>query len=127
MLTNRLLSFLYLLPQTPEHNGAAEIELREIKCGSNLGKGRWLGGVDEANDEFVKTIKRLNESRLRASLNYDTASDVDQKLTWVYPQDTRDRLYAECSDEIKCVGKSGLGKRRDYFGNSLSKGFFINS
>lgn len=100
------------LPQTPEHNGAAEIGMREIKSGSNLGKGRLVDKVG-AHKELIMTVRRLNDDRLRASLNYQTASEVDQKLHAVYTQEVRDRFYDECCNNMNCVGMSGLGKRNE--------------
>jgi len=101
------------LPQTPEHNGAAEIGMREIKKGSMLGKGRILDDITEAHSELVETVKKLNENRLRASFSYQTASAMDQKLLSVYSNEARERFYAECTDGIKHVDNIGLSKRRE--------------
>lgn len=100
------------LPQTPEHNGAAEIGMREIKGGSNLGKKRHLNGISEARDELEIIAKKLNENRLRASLNYETASMVDRKLTQVYTKDVRARFYDECMDAIGRVAQVSVPNRR---------------
>jgi len=97
------------LPRTPEHNGAAEISMHEIKNGSSLGKGRILEDVTEAHAELLNTVEKLNENRLRASFNYESASSVDQKLSVVYTDDVRDQFYTECSDNMRQVAKLGLG------------------
>lgn len=101
------------LPRTPEHNGAAEISMREIKNGSALGKGRVLSGVAEAHAELLSTVEKLNENRLRASFNYESASSVDQKLPTVYTGNVRDRFYAECAEEMKRVTILGLAARKE--------------
>lgn len=100
------------LPQTPEHNGAAEIGMRELKSGSYLGKGRTLKEVSEAREELVRIAKRLNENRLRASLGFETASVVDRKLAQVYTKDVRARFYDECMDAIGRATQVGVTDRR---------------
>lgn len=100
------------LPRTPEHNGAAEISMREIKKGSELGKGRSLIDVTQANAELNVIVKKLNENRLRASFNYQTASEVDQKLTLVYTNEARDRFYEECIGSMNDVSAMGLSSRK---------------
>lgn len=82
------------LPRTPQHNGAAESRVRELKDQSGLGKGVVLEDVHEPLNRLAACAARLDAHRLRASKGYKTAIELDAVLPRGYNAG-RERFYKE--------------------------------
>lgn len=95
------------LPRTPQHNGAIEVFMKEVKEASMLGKKVPLESAEAAHKELVKIIQRLNDNRLRASLEFKSASEIDDKIDTFLSNVSRDVFYNEY-----CMYLSELQKRQ---------------
>ncbi len=67
------------LPRTPEHNGATECTMKELKGATQLGKGCRLE-VGAAQTRMVDAALLLNKNRMRGSKGFKTADEMDEKL-----------------------------------------------
>ena len=85
------------LPRTPQHNGACEIAVREVKDGLTQGFS-----VDE-------TCLILNERRKRRRLGYKTATQFDREHFVPYTREARAVLYEAVRSAID---RSLLGTER---------------
>ena len=78
------------LPRTPQHNGACEVAVRELREAL-------------ADGTLQQALYKLNYCRKRRRLGYQTAMEFDAKNTRVYTQDERARFYAQASLAIECA------------------------
>jgi len=83
------------LPRTPQHNGAAEIAIKEIKHEAMLGKGVSLSNIGDAHARMIRAAIRINENRLRSTKGFKTAQQLDETLPASY-NFTREQFYTEC-------------------------------
>lgn len=94
-LENEKVIHLRSLPHTPEHNGAAEIIIRELKRISMLGGGVNLTSVEDTYSLLTKKVDDLDANRLLGSKGFKTANQLDDSVPGVQEQD-RDRFYTIC-------------------------------
>ncbi len=94
----KMIHFLSL-PRTPEHNGSAEISMRELKTDAVLGKGITLSCPYEAHALLTKSAMRLN-SRLRASKKFKSADEIDDMITDAREIIDRDVFFEDCQQGI---------------------------
>lgn len=87
------------LPRTPEHNGATECSVREVKAVAGLGKGcRTLARHAELKMGAAAT--RLNKNRMRATKGFKTSDEMDETLP--RPESgERARFYKLCRARMK--------------------------
>ena len=88
------------LPHTPQHNGAAECHIRELREATGLRKGVLLDGVRQPMDRLLRAVDRL-DGRLRASKGYKTAVELDAMLPVGYNVVGRTRFYEEACRRMK--------------------------
>lgn len=91
---------LLSLPRTPQHNGAAEIQIRLLKAAAGLGKGVKLLAHSSAGAIVDRTTKSLNGHRRYASLGFKTADKVDEELISVQNRE-RARFYSLCCTRME--------------------------
>lgn len=91
------------LPRTPQHNGAVECAIRELKEAAT------------ANRISLESAgKILNKNRLRASFLFKTSDEMDEELVSSYAEEVRERFYASCKERLsaECAGiKNGRSRR----------------
>lgn len=96
------------LPRTPQHNGAAEIAVRELK---NL--YRHNTSLRMSPEDAVKKAKlTLNEKRRYMSRNYRTAHEVEQEMPSINKEELRDKIYAEYEKELLKIKSKTTSKRK---------------
>lgn len=87
------------LPRTPQHNGATENAVREIKEASE----KQIRGSDESLSSIQLTLmkakEKINRFKLRGSKDYKTSKELDDTLM-KYPSVDRDEFYKECCSRI---------------------------
>lgn len=83
------------LPRVPEHNGAAERMMCELKRASLLGKKTILHDPVVAHEELVQSALRVNEHRKRKTLGFKTSSEIDEELMNKNVHVDREVLYEE--------------------------------
>jgi hypothetical protein len=86
---------LHSKPGTPTDNAAVEHRCGEIKVECGLGKGVVLRTAHEAVPLVEEACRRLDGCRLRATLGYRTAIDVDDTLPRVEDPCARARIARE--------------------------------
>jgi transposase InsO family protein len=79
-LDGREVVHLRSLPRTPQHNATSERGIGELKPEAELGKGVVLESVIEPADRLAEAWWRLDHERLRPSLGFRTAAEVDEAL-----------------------------------------------
>lgn len=94
------------LPRTPQHNGAAEVGIGELKRCAKL-NAAWITTPEIAHRAAVKAANLINKNRLRQSKGFKTATILDETMVVGYHQVERGRFYEECSKRIQ---ESQLGK-----------------
>lgn len=91
---------LWNLPRTPEHNGAAEKAVGEVKRVAGLGRGTCLSGVREAQERLDAAVEALDRHRRRASKGWRTAMELDGVLPSVHTAG-RARFYEVCKRRME--------------------------
>jgi transposase InsO family protein len=91
---------LLSLPRTPQHNGAAECHIRELREVTGFRKGMLHGGVVEPASRLLCAVGQL-DGRLRASKGYKTAVELDAALPMGYNVVGRARFYREACKRMK--------------------------
>ncbi len=89
------------LPRTPQHNGAAEVMMREIKTDSQLGKKTVLDSEKDAHARVVNSASKINKNRRRMSLSFKCSSEVDDEMRVNGKKVDRALFYEEYCHEIK--------------------------
>ncbi len=83
------------LPRTPQHNGAMEIAMRELK--EAAGNGYLTPEI------LINTAKQLNVSRPRGSKGYKTSTVLDAELPVAYSKIGRAEFYKICSERLSRI------------------------
>jgi transposase InsO family protein len=68
---------LYSRPHTPQHNGACEHGMRELKEDAQLGKGVIVHDTWAALDQLADSCVRIDGNRLRCTRGWQTAVEAD--------------------------------------------------
>jgi hypothetical protein len=93
------------LPRTPEHNGATERAIGELKYTAELGKG-CHATIEIARAKMQKASTTLNKNRLRPSKELKTADQLDETLPSATDVD-RSRFYNRCRENMKQAVSAG--------------------
>lgn len=88
------------LPRTPEHNGSAEIGIRDVKETTQL-----TGMAIES------TAEKINRNRLFGSKSFKSPSQLDEELTVAYNKVSRDEFYERCMNRLCKVSRSTLSRK----------------
>lgn len=91
------------LPRTPQHNGAAEVMMREIKNDCMLGKKSVLVCEKEAHDRLVKSILKINKNRKRMTLSFKSSDEMDEEMSMNDKKVDRALFYEEYSERLKSL------------------------
>jgi len=110
-LKNEKVIHLRSLPHTPEHNGGAEIGIRELKRISALGKKVILTSIKEPLSLLTRKAKQLDGNHLLGSKEFKTADQLDSSLPIVQEKD-RGRFYTICHDRMQQAAAS-VGNARE--------------
>lgn len=94
------------LPRTPQHNGSAEVMMRELKNDCLLGKKSVLVCEQEAHAQLVNSILKINKHRKRQSLSFKTSDEIDEEMSM-----NELKVDCECS---KCTSEANKRKRISY-------------
>ena len=100
------------LPRTPQHNGAIERAMREIKDASGLGKGCKLSGKESTNECLQRAVHKINNNVCRISKENKCAAVLDSVLPSAYNLVNRNYFYAECKKAM-CEARLGTMNKRD--------------
>jgi transposase InsO family protein len=79
---------LLSLPRTPQHNGAAEIGIQEVKV------------LASGPATLIDAARLLNEGRHRASRDYKTSAVLDAELPVAYHKVDRAVFYEKCMERL---------------------------
>jgi hypothetical protein len=102
------------VPYTPEHNARAERSIREVREETGLGKGVRVGRLAAAVG-MGEALLRLNDARLRRSLGWRTAKEVDRTLPTGYDEATREKVYEAACEAVRTAvanERNGRARRR---------------
>lgn len=89
------------LPRTPQHNGAMEIAMREIKEAAEEN-----GFIEPRN--LVKMAKQINEFKPRATRGYKTSTVLDGEMPVAYSKVERAEFYEKCTARLRKVETSPM-------------------
>lgn len=91
------------LPRTPQHNGAVECAIREIK-----------EAASNNNQSLEQAATTINENRLRASFLFKSSTEIDEKMTDGYAKVDRQVFYNQCQKNIEnlCAGVENSRSKR---------------
>ncbi len=99
-------------PRTPEHNGACERAIRELKTVSRLGKGSFLLNENEAELRIKKAADTLDNFRRHGSLGFMTSKEREKRSIKSDLGLMRDELYNRYKTELKKIEMCVHGKRK---------------
>jgi len=99
-LTANKIIHLRSLPRTPQHNGAMECAIREIKDVATLG---------EYSLEYA--ANQLNRNRLRAKFRFKSSEKMDDQMIAGYDEQTRASFFEHCQSKLKNVQAVVKNKR----------------
>ena len=91
---------LLSLPRTPQHNGAAECHIRQLREVTGFRKGMLHEDVLEPASRLLCAVGQL-DARPRASKGWKTAVELDDVLPMGYNVVGRDRFYEEARKRMK--------------------------
>lgn len=91
------------LPRTPQHNGAAEVMMRELKNDCMLGKKTILDCEEDAHVRLVNSIEKINKNRRRMSLLFKTSEEIDEEMKVHGKKVDRALFYEEYCTVLKSV------------------------
>ena len=89
------------MPRTPQHNGAAEVMMREIKTDCMLGKKTVLDCEIKAHERLVNSILKINTNRKRSTLSFKSSSEIDDEMSVHGKKIDRALFYDEYKDDLK--------------------------
>lgn len=96
------------LPRVPQHNGAAEVAVKELK---KLYKCHVANGVDPK--EAAQLCKEtLNKHRLYAKHGYKSAEGAEKEILLKNKEELRDIIYAEYEKELLKIENGTTNKRK---------------
>jgi transposase InsO family protein len=111
-LSERRVLHLRNLPHTPQHNARVERAIGEVKDLTDLGKSVRVGVLGAAR-RIATAIPRLNACRLRRSLGWKTAKEVDRELATGYDETTREEIYEAAREAVRnAVANEENGRAR---------------
>lgn len=93
------------LPRTPQHNGAAEVMMREIKNDCLLGKKSVLDCEKKAHGRLVNSIVKINKNRKRMSLLFKSSDEIDEEMHMNGKKLDRALFYEEYCAELETIVK----------------------
>ena len=96
---------------TPTDNGAAEIQVRELKDESDLGKGVKLSSALDAALLLGKSAMLIDEHRLRGSRGYVSANTLAETMPTWYGRVNREQFYNETRSAVENAVQNKTGKR----------------
>ncbi|MGZ3789441.1 MAG: hypothetical protein ACXVLQ_13010 [Bacteriovorax sp.] len=99
-------------PHTPEHNGACERAIRELKEVSRLGKGIVLQDEVEATEKLKSAAATLDNFRRHASLGYMTSKDREKHALKIDVGLIRDEMYNRYKSELKKIEMNMHGRSK---------------
>lgn len=88
------------LPRTPQHNGAIEIAVREVKEAMQITGAEKLSSPSEASEDLYGALLRIRNNRPRASKGYKTSAVLDEELPRAYHIVDRNIFYEKCSKRL---------------------------
>jgi hypothetical protein len=88
---------LLALPRTPQHNGASEHGMAELKEDAGLGKGVLVRSPAEAHAMLERSRARLDGNRLRRTRGWQTAVEADRRAPPWSLLATREEVLEEAS------------------------------
>lgn len=88
------------LPRTPQHNGAVECAIREIKE---------VAILDDIS--LAEAATKLNKNRLRARFAFKSSEEVDDKTKSVHDENIRNAFFEKCQVKIKEMQATAENKR----------------
>jgi transposase InsO family protein len=91
------------LPRTPQHNGAAEVMMKEIKNDCLLGKKTVLVCEKDAHARLVNSILKINKNRRRMSLSFKSSDEMDDEMCVNGKEVDRALFYNEYENGIKSI------------------------
>jgi hypothetical protein len=112
-MEERQIIVLRTLPRTPQHNGATERSIRELKVATGLGKGELID-QQSAHAALTAAIARMNKNRIRPSKGFKTANELDDTLPVGYTCG-RDIFYRECRQSMARAVQEAQTKRAARF------------
>lgn len=86
------------LPRTPQHNGAMEVAMRELKQAAGYASPQKL----------VEIAKQINEFRPRAARSYKTSTVLDAEMPAAYSKVSREEFYEKCTMRLSQISKSTM-------------------
>lgn len=98
-MTDEKIIHLRSLPHTPQHNGAAERMMCELKTASMLGKKTLVTENLKVHEDFTTSALIINENRKRAVLGFKSSNEKDEEMIMNKPEVSREQLYAEYAEE----------------------------
>lgn len=113
-LDNEKVIHLKSMPHVPQHNGAAEKMMCELKNLSLVGKKVCLRDMNMAHEEIASRAEKVNSHRRRMSLNFKTSNECDEQINKVDVNTIRDRFFDEYSQAMKglCLIKNKALQRK---------------
>lgn len=99
-------------PHTPEHNGACERAIRELKTLSGLGKGIVLQDENVAAVRIKKAAETLDNNRRHASLGYVTSKNREKHASRIELGLIRNEMYNRYKIEMEKINLSMTRKRK---------------
>jgi len=91
---------LLSLPRTPQHNGASEHGMRELKHDAALGKGTLVLDMREARALLEASRHRIDRHRLRRTRGWRTAVQADRGMPHWSALVSREDLWERATCEI---------------------------
>lgn len=88
------------LPRTPQHNGAAEVMMREIKNDCMLGKKTVLLSANEGHARLTESVVKINKNRRRLSLGFKSSDEKDEELSMNVKRIDREVFYEQYQQEL---------------------------
>lgn len=83
------------MPNTPQHNGAAESCMRELKKHSMLGKGVVLESNNECIDPLTEAVRVMNCDKRYGSKKYRTSNELEESYANGSDVICREKFYEQ--------------------------------
>jgi hypothetical protein len=110
------------VPHTPQHNGAAERTIGELReelavlhaqraQAAYRASAEWPGLSERLPDDLARARERLDKERPRRCLNGRTAQEVAQSPKQAYDPERRARFYTKCREAVYNAVRGVRNKR----------------